>query len=85
MTYTKNEVLLEPGWIRDALEFGEPGFYNLETTVTRDDDNQNIYTVPVGRCNQQTIFEESKYEEKLKSPLIVPGEYISKKEHRNIS
>ena len=43
------------------------------TTVTRDDDSQNIYTVPVGRCNQQTSVEESKYEEKPKSALIFPG------------
>ena len=50
------------------------------TTVTRDDDSQNIYTVPVGRWNQQTSGEESKYEEKPKSALIVPGESISKKE-----
>ena len=49
------------------------------TTLTRDDDSPKIYTVPVGRCNQQTSVEESKYEEKRKSILIVPGEYISKK------
>ena len=50
------------------------------TTVTRDDYSENIYTVPVGRCNQQTSVEESKYEEKRKNALIVPGESISKKE-----
>ena len=44
------------------------------TTVTREDDSQNIYTVPVGRCNQQTSFEESKYEGKPKSALVVPVE-----------
>ena len=54
------------------------------TTVTRDDDSQNIYTVPVGRCNQQTPVEDSKYEAKRKNALIVPGESISKKEPRNI-
>ena len=43
------------------------------TTVTRDDDTQNIYTVPVGQCNQHTSVEESKYEEKPKSVLIIPG------------
>ena len=53
-------------------------------TVTRDDDSQNIYTVPVGRCNQQTSVEESKYEEKRKNALIVPGKYISKKDLRKI-
>ena len=53
--------------------------------ITRDDDSQNIYTVPVGRCNQQTSVEDSKYEEKLKNSLIVPGESISKKEPINIS
>ena len=49
------------------------------TTVTRDDDSKNIYTAPVGRCNQQTSVEESKYEEKPKSALIFPGGFISKK------
>ena len=55
------------------------------TTVTCDDDSQNIYTVTVGRFNQQTSIEESKYKEKRNITLIVPGEYISKKEPRNIS
>ena len=50
------------------------------TTVTRDDVSQNIYTVPVGLCNQHTSVEEYKYEEKPKSALIVTGESISKKE-----
>ena len=54
------------------------------TTVTRDDDSKNIYTAPVGRCNQQTSVEESKYEEKRKNALIVPGKYISKKDLRKI-
>ena len=49
------------------------------TTVTRDDDSQNIYTVPVGRCNQQTSVEESKYEEKRQIALIASCESISKK------
>ena len=55
------------------------------TTVTRDYDSQNIYTVPVGQCNQQTSVEESKYEKKRKNALIVPGESISKKEPSKIS
>ena len=54
------------------------------TTVTCDDDSQNIYTIPVGRCNQHTSVEESKYEEKHKIALIVPGEYISNKEPSKI-
>ena len=50
------------------------------TTVTRNDDSQNICTVPVGRCNQHTSVEESKHEEKRKNSkkkmrlYIVPGE-----------
>ena len=55
------------------------------TTVKRDDYSQNIYTVTVVRCNQQTSVEESKYEEKPKITLIVPGEYISKKKPSKIS
>ena len=43
------------------------------TTVTRDDDSQNIYTVPVGICNKHTSVEDSKYEKKHKNVLIVPG------------
>ena len=50
------------------------------TTVTRDYDSQNIYTVPVGRFNQHKSAEDYKYEEKPKSELIVTGESISKKE-----
>ena len=46
------------------------------TTVTSDDDSQNIYTVPVGRCNLQTSVDESKYEEIHHNELIVPGGYI---------
>ena len=49
------------------------------TPVTRDDDSQNIYTVPVGWHNQQKSVQDSKYDHKPKSALIVPGEYISKK------
>ena len=52
--------------------------------LTRDDDSQNIYTVPVGKWNEQTSYDESKYEEKHKNALIVPGESISKKEPSNI-
>ena len=43
-----------------------------------------MYTVSVGISNQKTSVEESKYEEKPKSVLIVPGEYIPKKEPSNI-
>ena len=48
-------------------------------TVTCHDDSQNIYNVPVGICNQQTSYDESKYEEKRNSALIGPGKSISKK------
>ena len=72
-TYAKNEVVLEPGCISDAFEFRAPVFYKLATPVTCDDDSENIYTVHVGRCYQQTSFEEYKYEEKHKNTLIVPG------------
>ena len=30
--------------------------------VARDDNSQNIYTVPVGRYNEYTSDDESKYE-----------------------
>ena len=42
------------------------------TTVTHDDNSEDIYTVPVGRWNQQTPVEDSKY----KNALSVPGESI---------
>ena len=47
------------------------------TTVTRNDDILNIYTVPVGQYNQQISVEESKYEEKRNNALIFPGESTS--------
>ena len=50
------------------------------TKVTCDDDSRKKYTVPVGRFNQLTTFEESKCEKKPKSALIIPGASISKKE-----
>ena len=78
-TYAKNEVVLEPGWISDAFLLHEPEVYKLVTTITLDDEIQNIYTVPVGRCNQQTSVEESKYEEKRQIALIASCESISKK------
>ena len=48
-TYAKNGVLIEPGWISNAFELREPEFYKLVTTVTRDDDSRNIFTVTIGR------------------------------------
>ena len=55
------------------------------TTVTRDDDSPNIYTVPFGRCDLQTSVDESKYEEIHQNALIFPGGSISKKEPSKIS
>ena len=55
------------------------------TKITCDDYSQKIYTVPVGRWNQQTSVEEFKYEEKPKSALIVPGKSISNNELWKIS
>ena len=54
------------------------------TTVTRDNDSRNMYTVPVGRYNELTSVDESKYEEKRQNALICPGESISKKEPSKI-
>ena len=47
-TYAKNEHVLEPGWISDAYEFREPELYKIATTVTCDDENENMYYLPVG-------------------------------------
>ena len=74
--YVKNEVVIEPGWIRNAFELREPEFYKLVTTVTRDEDSRNIFTLPIGRCNELTSVYESKYEEKRQNSLIRPGESI---------
>ena len=54
------------------------------TTVTRDDDSPNIYTVPVGRCDIQTSVYGSKYEKIHQNELIFPCESISKKEPSKI-
>ena len=78
-TYAKNEVLLEPGWVRDAFEFHELELYKLATTVTCDDYSRKINIVPIGRCNQLTTFEESKCEKKPNSALVAPRAYISRK------
>ena len=76
MTYAKNEVVIEPGWISNAFELREPEFYKLVKTVTCYEDSKNIYTVTIGRCNQLTSIDESKYEEKRHHSLICPGESI---------
>ena len=57
----KNKVVLESGWISDSFELSEPKYYKLETTVTRDDDSQHIFTVPVERCFEQILVDEFKY------------------------
>ena len=54
------------------------------TTVTRDYDSLNIYTVRVGRCFELTSVDMFTYEEKNKNTWIGPVESISKKEPRNI-
>ena len=77
--YAKNDVVLELGCISDAFDLHEPEFYNLVTTATRDNDSPNIYTVPVGRCDLQTLVDESKYEEIHQNALIFTGDSISKK------
>ena len=66
-------------WISNAFELHETEFYKLVKTVTRDNESRNIYTVPIGICNELTSFDESKYEEKRQNSSIFPGEYISKK------
>ena len=48
-TYANNVVALESGWIFEDVEFSEPEFYNLVTTVTCDETKHKTYTVPVGR------------------------------------
>ena len=75
-TNAKNEVVFEPGWISDDFDLSKPAFYNLVTTITRDDDSPNVYTVRIGGCNVLTSVDESKYEEKRQNSLICPGEYI---------
>ena len=47
------------------------------TTVKRDYNRQNIYTTPVGICNEQTSVDE----EKRKKLLIDPDESISRKKN----
>ena len=43
-----------------------------------------MYTAPVVICNENTSDDKYRDEEKRKSALIVPGEYISKKEPSKI-
>ena len=78
-TYAKNDVVLEPGWISDDFEWRETQLYKLVTTVTRDDGNPNIYTISFGRCNLQTLFDESKYEEIHSECIIFSRQIYIKK------
>ena len=63
----------------------EPEFYKLLTTVPRDDDSTNMYTVNVGQCNIQTSVDKTEYEDIHQNALICPGESISEKEQSKIS
>ena len=69
-TYAKNDVILKLSWISGYFQLREPEFYKLVTTVPRDDDSTNIYTVTFGRYNLQTSVNESKYKEIHQNALI---------------
>ena len=56
--YANNEVVLEPGWIREKFEFSEPEFYKQVTTVTCDEKQHKAYIVTVGRCALHTSQDE---------------------------
>ena len=49
------------------------------TTVTRDDDSPNIYTVNIGQSDLRTSVDESNYEEIHQHALIFPCGSISNK------
>ena len=49
------------------------------TTVTRDDDSPDIYTIPVGRYDIKTSVDDSRYEEIHNNELFFPCGYILKK------
>ena len=54
----KRKFYVNQFWISGAFELREPEFYKLVTTVTRGDEIRTFYTIPIGQCNQLTIFEE---------------------------
>ena len=53
-TFKNNEVPLEQFWIRENFEFSEPDFYKQVTDRGSDLTGNKTYTVPVGRCYQNT-------------------------------
>ena len=46
------------------------------TTVSGDDEGQNIHTVHFGKCNELTSVDKSKYEEKRQNALFFLGKSI---------
>ena len=84
-TYAKNEVVLEPGWMREMFEFREPEFYKLVTTVTCDKTKHKTFTVPVGQCFLHTSVYVPNFLDMHHNELICLGESNKKEETSKIS
>ena len=55
------EVPLEPSWMIENFEFSESNFYKQVTDRGSGLTGHKTYTVPVGRCSQNTSQEKQNY------------------------
>ena len=63
----------------DNFEFSEPDFYKQVTDRGSDLTGHKTYTVPVGRCSQNTSQEKQNYWDMLSKAFTSEGKYIKKR------
>ena len=73
------EVPLEPSWMGDNFEFSEPDLYKQVTDRGSGLTGNKTYTVPVGRCSQNTSQEKHKYLDMLSKAFTSEGKSNKKK------
>ena len=79
--FNNMEVPLEPSWMGDNFEFSEPDFYKQVTDRGSALTGHKTYTVPVGRCSQNTLQEKQNNWDMISKAFTSTGKYNKKKEH----
>ena len=79
-TLKKNKVALEKRWIREHFEFIEPDLYKQVKNPRSDLTQHRTYTVPVGRCFQNTSQEKHNYLDMHSKAFTSLGKSNKKKE-----
>ena len=79
-TFHNMEVPLEPSWMSANFEFSEPDFYKQVIDRGIGFTGHKTYTVPVGRCSQNTSQEKQNYWDMLSKAFTCKGKSNKKKE-----